>query len=74
MPVLWLGAGAVRTIISKEEKAMMDERDRLLAAREAWKEGRLYELRRIFGDMDLDLDDIMENTFREYLCAGKNFE
>ena len=53
---------------------MMDERERLLAARKAWKEGRLYELRRIFGDMDLDLDDIMEATFRESLCAGKNFE
>lgn len=53
---------------------MMDERERLLAARKAWKEKRLYELRRIFGDMDLDLDDIMEKTFRESLCAGKNFE
>ena len=53
---------------------MMNERERLLAARKAWNEGKLDELRRIFGDMDLDLDEIMEDTFRESLCAGKNFE
>ena len=53
---------------------MMGEKERLLAARKAWREGNLDELRWIFGEMDLDLDAIMEDTFRESLCGGKNFD
>jgi hypothetical protein len=64
----------VRIIIYKEVKTMMGEKERLLAARKAWREGNLDELRWIFGEMDLDLDAIMEDTFRESLCGGKNFD
>ena len=52
----------------------MTERERLLAARKAWREGNLDELRWLFGEMGLDLDDSMEDVFRESLCAGKNFD
>ena len=53
---------------------MMGEKERLQAARKAWREGNIDELRWIFGEMDLDIDAIMENTFRESLCGGKNFD
>lgn len=53
---------------------MMGEKERLQAARKAWREGNIDELRWIFGEMDLDLDAIMEDNFRESLCGGKNFD
>ena len=52
----------------------MTKEESLTAAREAWKSGNLNALRRIFGEANKDLDVIMDDTFQETLCAGKNFD
>ena len=56
------------------EGEKMTEKEKLAAAREAWRKGNLDELRWLFGEMDKDLDEIMDTTFQEVLCAGKNFD
>ena len=60
--------------IKRIEGEKMTEKERRSAAREAWRKGDLDELRWLFGEMDKDLDEIMDTTFQEVLCAGKNFD